>query len=474
MKILIIGSGGREHALAWKVAQSPKVSQVFVAPGNPGISQTPNDKLQTPSPDITPSPQHPTTSPLSANVPIASDDLDGLLSFALANAIDLTVVGPEAPLAAGIVDRFMAAGLRIFGPTQAAAALEYSKAYSKQAMRAFGVPTADFAVFSDYNAAIKFAHTLPFGAAGMVVKADGLAAGKGVLVCNDLGDVDEALTRIMVEREFGAAGDRTIIEQRISGREVSMLAFCDGTHVVMMPPARDHKRVGDGDTGPNTGGMGAYAPAPDISPEFVDHVKRTIIQPIVAGMAACGTPYVGILYAGLMLSLAPSYPLTSSAEAPTPALPRESEFAGEGVNVLEFNCRFGDPETQVILPLLESELVEIFLACIDGTLDRLDVRWRAGACATVVMAAPGYPGSYPKGLPITGLDALPAGVQAFHAGTALREGQLVTSGGRVLNVTATGTDMADALQSAYAGVECIYFEGMHFRKDIGNIAKTQI
>ena len=453
MKVLIIGSGGREHALAWKVAQSPKVTQVFVAPGNPGTADVMSHESRAMQ-------QTAVGKSLISNLLISSDDIDGLLKFAQGNQIDLTVVGPEAPLAAGIVDRFQAVALKVFGPTQAAAKLEYSKTFSKQAMREFGVPTADFAAFTDYNAALKFAHRLPFGSAGMVVKADGLAAGKGVVVCDDLGEVDEALTRIMIEREFGAAGDQVIIEERISGREVSLLAFCDGKSVAMMPPARDHKRVGEGDTGPNTGGMGAFAPAPDISVEFVDFVRRSIIQPIVDGMAARGTPYVGILYAGLMLTEAPTS---------TPPSARESEFPGAGVNVLEFNCRFGDPETQVILPLLKTDLVDIFLACVDGRLDEVDVHWRTGACATVVMASPGYPGSYPKGAPITGLDALPEGVQAFHAGTALREGQLVTNGGRVLNVTATGDDLGDALRQAYEGVARIHFDGAHFRKDIGGI-----
>jgi phosphoribosylamine---glycine ligase len=439
MKILVIGSGGREHALAWKLAQSSRVAQVFVAPGNPGTSSLTK----------------------CSNVEIAVEDIAALLAFAQHNQIDLTVVGPEVPLAMGIVNVFQRVGQKIFGPTQAAAQLEYSKAFSKQMMRDCGVPTADFAVFEDYQSAIKFAHTLPFVSAaapapGCVVKADGLAAGKGVFVCDDLGEADEALTRIMVENEFGESGARVIIEERLSGREVSALAFVDGRNVVMMPPARDHKRVGEGDIGPNTGGMGAFAPTPDVSPELMDEIKRTVIQPMVDGMAARGMPYVGVLYAGLMLLPSPGGRGVAS------------DARGEGsFHTLEFNCRFGDPETQVLLPLLQSDLVEVLLACVDGKLHQLDVKWYDGACATVVLASAGYPGAYAKGLPISGLDALPDGVMAFHAGTALKQDQVVTSGGRVLAVSAVGSDLNAALDRAYAGVKSIHFEGAHYRKDIG-------
>ena len=421
MKLLVIGSGGREHALVWKLAQSAQVAQMFVAPGNPGTAAVAK----------------------CSNVEIGVEDSAALLAFAQHNNIELTVVGPEVPLALGIVDVFQRAGQKIFGPTHAAAQLEYSKAFSKQMMNACGVPTADFAVFENYSSAIQFAHSLPFATApGCVVKVDGLAAGKGVFVCDDLSQADEALTHIMVENEFGASGGRVVIEERLSGREVSALAFVDGRNVVMMPPARDHKRVGDGDSGPNTGGMGAFAPAPDVSPEFMDDIKRTVIQPVVDGMAERGMPYIGVLYAGLMLT------------------PR-------GLRTLEFNCRFGDPETQVLLPLLHSDLAEVLLACVNGALDPLNVQWHDGACATVVLASAGYPGVYAKGLPISGLDALPQDVMAFHAGTASKDGRVVTSGGRVLAVSAVGSDLNAALEKAYSSIKCIHFEGAHYRKDIG-------
>jgi len=421
MNILLIGSGGREHALAWKLAQSARVAQVFAAPGNPGIALLAK----------------------CSNVAIAVDDLVSLRDFALAQQIELTVVGPEVPLAAGVVDVFQAAGLPIFGPMQAAAQLESSKAFCKQIMRECGVPTADFGVFDDYENAIEFTHKFPFATSpACVVKADGLAAGKGVVVCDDLGEVDEALTRIMIEHEFGTAGQHVVIEERLSGREASVLAFCDGKTVALMPPARDHKRVGDGDTGPNTGGMGAYAPAPDISPELMETVRREVIQPVVDGMATRGTPYVGVLYAGLMLT-------------------------SDGLRVLEFNCRFGDPETQVLMPLLASDLAEVMLACVEGRLDPDAVMWHDGACATVVLASPGYPGAYPKGLPITGLTDLPAESMVFHAGTAQHGGEIVTSGGRVLAVSGLGADVAEAVVEAYEHAGHIHFEGMYMRTDIG-------
>jgi phosphoribosylamine--glycine ligase/phosphoribosylaminoimidazole synthetase len=417
LNVLVIGSGGREHALAWKLSQSARVKRVLVAPGNAGTA--------------------------ALNVPIASDDIAALLQLAQREAIDLTVVGPEAPLAGGIVDVFQAAGMRIFGPNRAAAQLEGSKAFAKEVMRAAGVATAAFAVFDDLESALAFVRELPFaGAPGCVIKADGLAAGKGVFVCDDLAEAEAALTRILAAREFGAAGARVVIEARMCGPEISVLAFCDGQRVVTMPPARDHKRIGDGDTGPNTGGMGAFAPAPDVSEALIEQVKLTVLQPVVDLMRARGTPYHGVLYAGLMLT-------------------------SEGPRVLEFNCRFGDPETQVLLPLLESDLAGILEACIDGALPLADIRWSAGSAATVVLAAPGYPGDYPKGLPILGLDALPADVVVFHAGTALREGATVSAGGRVLNVTARGTDLPAALRAAYRGVQSVRFDGMQFRRDIG-------
>ena len=423
MNILIVGNGGREHALAWKLTQSPRVQRIYVAPGNAGTA--------------------------GHNVAIAVDDIPALLAFARENQVDLTIVGPEAPLAAGIVDTFLAAGLRAFGPKRAAAKLEASKLFSKSIMRASGVPTASFAVFDAFDQALRFARALPFGSApACVVKADGLAAGKGVFVCDDADAAEAALRRIMLEREFGEAGAHVIIEERLSGREVSLLAFCDGARAVLMPPARDHKRIGDGDTGPNTGGMGAYAPAPDVSPSLLRDAQRLVFEPILEAMRAQGTPYVGVLYAGLML---------------LPSLGGRAEH----LSVLEFNCRFGDPETQVILPLLETDLADVLTACIDGALNQVEVAWRPGAAATVVLASGGYPGPYEKGLPVHGLSDVPADVTVFHAGTDTQGDQVLTRGGRVLNVTATGADLPEALARAYAGVSAIHFDGMQYRSDIG-------
>lgn len=429
-KVLVIGSGGREHALAWALSRSPQVAQVFVAPGNAGTEWPANDAAAGLQPRAA-----------SQNVHIAVDDFPALLAFAQQKKIDLTVIGPEVPLAAGIVDAFQAAGLMVFGPTQAAAQLEASKAFAKNFMREHRIPTADYGVLTDYVVARAF--LTEFGRP-MVVKADGLAAGKGVLVCDTIADAEEALRQIMQERVFGAAGDTVVIEERLIGREISVLAFCDGRTVVPMPVARDHKRALDGDHGLNTGGMGAFAPTPDVSRELVDEVIRTVLQPAVDGMAARGTPYVGVLYAGLML---------------TP----------QGARVLEFNCRLGDPEAQVILPLLATDLYTVLTACIAGRLHELDIRWREQSCATVVLASPGYPGVYPKGLPISGLDSLAKypDVIAFHAGTAEENGQVVTAGGRVLAITALGSDLPHALNTAYMGVAHIHFEGMHYRHDIG-------
>jgi len=428
--VLVIGSGGREHALAWALSRSPQVGQVYVAPGNAGTQWPAAETAAGLRPRAA-----------SQKVDISTDDFPALIAFAREQDIALTVVGPEAPLAAGIVDAFGQAGLPVFGPTQAAAQLEASKAFSKDFMRAQGIPTADYGVFADYDAARDFGA----GAGGpLVVKADGLAAGKGVLVCDTAAEAIAALDQIMRARAFGAAGDRVVIEERLSGREISVLAFCDGKSVVTMPVARDHKRALDGDRGLNTGGMGAFAPTADVSPALVAEVVRTVLQPAVDGMAARGTPYVGVLYAGLMLT-------------------------AQGPRVLEFNCRLGDPEAQVILPLLAADLYAILCACIGGRLAQADLRWSSQTCATVVLAAPGYPESYPRGLPITGLETLAQSedVIAFHAGTACHDGQIVTAGGRVLAITAVGDNLDDALNRAYAGVAQVQFEGMHYRRDIG-------
>jgi phosphoribosylamine--glycine ligase len=422
LTVLVIGSGGREHALAWKLRQSPLVGRLYVAPGNGG------------------------TAAIAENVFISEMDFDGLIAFAKEKGIGLTVVGPEVPLAAGIVDRFQTAGLPVFGPTQAAAQLEASKAFAKTFMQEMGIPTAWAAVFTDYEAARDYLAQHPGPA---VIKASGLAAGKGVVVCDDTAEAEAALQEIMLNQAFGAAGDEVLIEERMVGAELSLLVLTDGVtanpkrlRAVPLPPARDHKRIFDGDKGPNTGGMGAYAPPPDVNQSLIDEVMATIVNPTIRGMAERGTPYVGVLYVGLMLT-------------------------ADGPKVVEFNCRFGDPETQVVLPLLDGDLAEIMLACIEGRLSPEMVRCHEGACVTVVMAAPGYPGNYPKGLPITGLDDVPDDVLVFHAGTKTADGQVVTNGGRVLAVSARGEDLDTAVAFVYAGVEKIHFEGAYYRRDIG-------
>jgi phosphoribosylamine--glycine ligase len=422
LQVLVVGGGGREHALAWAWARSGRVAQVYVAPGNAGTVWSAA-----------------TACAASANIPIAADDTGALIAFAQAQQIDLTVIGPEAPLANGVVDAFLAAGLRVFGPTQAAAQLESSKAFSKAFMQRHNIPTAAYGAFTDYEVARNFMHD--FGKS-VVVKADGLAAGKGVIVCENTAQADAALRQIMIERDFGASGNRVVIEERLIGSEISALAFSDGQTVALMPLARDHKRVFDDDQGPNTGGMGAYAPVPDVSPELAQTILESVLQPAVQGMAAEGTPYVGVLFAGLMLT-------------------------SDGLKVLEFNCRFGDPETQAILPLLDSDLAEILIACAEGRLNQHRPRWLPDTCATVVLASPGYPGSYPKGLPISGLSEQAENTLIFHAGTAQKEDQVVTAGGRVLAVSGRGATMNEALNRVYDRIERIHFERMHYRRDIG-------
>lgn len=429
--ILIIGSGGREHALAWKLAQSPRVGQIWVAPGNGGTAQA--GRIQN----------------------CACDALDAaaLIAFAQAQAIDLTIVGPEAPLAAGVVDAFQAAGLRIFGPTRAAAQLESSKAFAKDFMQRTGIPTAAYAVFDcdHVEAALRYVRQAE---RPLVIKASGLAAGKGVIVCDRREQAEEAVIAMLTARSFGDAGAQIVIEERLTGAEVSLLALCDGRTALPLLPAQDHKRVGDGDRGPNTGGMGAFAPTPRLTPDLATLAVRSVLQPAVEGLAAQGAPFVGVLYAGLML---------------TPA----------GLRVLEFNVRFGDPETQVILPLLAADLLEIVDACLDGRLhdfvalqdDPAQTLWKTGAAVTVVAAAGGYPGSYHTGSLIFGVEAAAAlpGVCVFQAGTTRNGSVLRTHGGRVLAVTGLGPDLPAARRRAYAGIEQISFEGMHFRRDIGQV-----
>lgn len=418
--VLVVGGGGREHALAWKLAQSPKVDRLLVAPGNAGTA----------------------TEPLCENVPVAADDIDGLLALADREAVALTVVGPEAPLAAGIVDRFRDAGLRCFGPTQAGAQLESSKAFAKAFMQRHGIPTAAYAEFTDTEAALAY---LREQGAPIVIKADGLAAGKGVVVAQDLAEAEAAVRDMLDDGSFGAAGARVVIEEFLPGEEASFIVMAAGQAVVEFASSQDHKPALDGDQGPNTGGMGAYSPAPVVTPAIHEAIRREVIDRALAGFAADGIEYLGFLYAGLMV-----------------------DDAGN-IKVLEFNCRLGDPETQPLLMRLDSDLFDLCLAAVDGHLGLMSARWNPQAALGVVMAAGGYPGAYDKGLPIQGLAAAAAsGAKVFHAGTAQNdEGDIVTSGGRVLCVTALGDDVAAAQQAAYAGADRITWDKVHLRRDIG-------
>jgi len=420
MRVLIIGSGGREHALAWKIKQSTLVDKVYCAPGNGGISS------------------------IAECVDIKPDDITGLIGFATRNKIDLTVVGPEAPLALGIVDRFCVNGLRVFGPSKEAAKIEASKAFMKQLMKKYNIPTADFEVFEDSARAKKYIGGLK---GSFVVKADGLAAGKGVVVCSSKDQGISAVESMMERRDFRNAGNRIIIEECLEGEEVSILVITDGKDCVPLASAQDHKRIFDGDNGPNTGGMGAYSPAPVATPELTDSVMKDIIKPTIAALGKENARYTGVLYAGIMVTAA-------------------------GPKVLEFNCRFGDPETQVILPRLKSDLVELIEASIDDEIDMAKPDWDERPCVSVVLSSGGYPGEYETGFEIEGLDALDKAkdVYVFHAGTRSADGKTVTAGGRVLNVTALGSDIRDAIDRCYNAVNLVEFEGMHFRRDIGHRA----
>lgn len=417
MNVLIVGSGGREHALAWKLAQSPLNPTLYCAPGNAG------------------------TASLGANIPLKVDDIDGIVAFVESEQIALTVVGPEAPLVAGLVDRLEAAGHAVVGPTAAAAQLEGSKAFAKAFMARHGIPTAAYKQFTrdTYNDAVAFVEA---EGAPIVVKASGLAAGKGAVVCTTVDEARAALDDMLQDRRFGKASEEVVIEAFMEGEEASVFALCDGENYVVLAPAQDHKRIGEGDTGPNTGGMGAYAPAPVITDDVLARVQATIIEPTLAGMKAEGHPYTGILYVGLMLT----------EEAP---------------KVVEFNCRFGDPETQVVLPLLQEDLLDVFLKLTQGRLDEVSVVPPTEACACVVLASNGYPGSYQKGFAISGLDAVTEAT-IFHAGTtSTGDGHVATAGGRVLAVSATGPTLKDALGQVYAGVARVDFEGKQYRRDIG-------
>jgi phosphoribosylamine--glycine ligase len=424
MKVLVIGGGGREHALVWKIAQSPLVKKVFCAPGNPGTAQ------------------------LAENVAIGVEQLDQLLAFAYENKIDLTVVGPEQPLSLGIVDLFESHGLKVFGPSQKAAFIEGSKAFSKDLMQKYNVPTAAYGVFTDLAEAETFINRT---GAPIVVKADGLAAGKGVIIAQTCEEAVAAVRDMLSGNAFGSAGSRVVIEEFLTGEEASFLVITDGKNIIPLASAQDHKAIFDGDLGPNTGGMGAYSPAPVVTPDIHEKAMQQVIRPTVDGMAAEGRPYRGILYAGLMV--------------------KDSE-----VKTLEFNARFGDPECQPLLMRMKSDIIPVLMAVADGNLGTLAIEWHDKAAVCVVMAAKGYPGDYRKGDIIHGLDAAAQidEVYVFHAGTAQKDGNCATNGGRVLGVTARGNSVQDSITTAYRAVDCISWEGVQFRRDIGKKALGRI
>jgi len=416
MKILVIGGGGREHTLCWALAKSPHTEELFCIPGNAGIAGIAT----------------------CTNMRLA--DMPAIMRYVKDNRIDLVVVGPEAPLVDGLADALTAEGIRVFGPSKEAAALEGSKAFAKEFMRRHNIPTASFRVFTDHTEAIRFTKEFQ---GPVVVKADGLAAGKGVLLPETPADAGAAIQKIMVERAFGEAGAKVVIEQCLSGEEVSVMAFCDGKNFATMVGARDHKRIYDSDRGPNTGGMGAYAPTRIIDEHTMQQIVDTVIEPAVSGLHAEGRPFVGCLYAGLMMT-------------------------EDGPRVLEFNCRFGDPETQVVLPLLKSDLVEVMMSCTDGELELEQVKWSEDVAVCVVMASRGYPGRYEKGVPIRGLDSIDdPNTVVFHAGTGTENGDIVTTGGRVMGITGIGETYEVAVRKAYDAVEQVRFKGMQYRRDIG-------
>jgi len=416
MKVLIVGSGGREHALAWAIRKSPRLTALYAAPGNPGMA------------------------PLAHCVDIPVDDIEGLAAFALREGIDLTIVGPEAPLVAGIVDYFNEKGLAVFGPRAAAAELEGSKAFAKKVMRDAGIPTASFEVFR--NKARAEAYIRQCNSFPLVLKADGLAAGKGVLICPDKNSALEAVQQLMGDRSFGAAGETIVAESFIKGDELSVFVLTDGERYLILPPAQDHKKIGEGDTGANTGGMGAYAPAPLATEALMLRIRREVIEPLLAAMRRIGRPYQGLLYAGFIIYEETPY-------------------------VLEYNCRFGDPETQAVLPLIKSDLLPVFREIAEGRLQTNELETYNLCAFDVVLASGGYPSNYAKGYPIKGLDTLPEDVLCFHAGTRRDDGQWLTHGGRVLNIVATAPTFPEAARSVYTVVEKISFKDMYYRRDIG-------
>ena len=420
MKVLVIGGGGREHALVWKITQSPKVSKIYCAPGNAGISQ------------------------LAQRIDINADNIEGLVDFAQKEKIDLTVVGPELALSKGIVNEFNRKGLRIFGPSKKATEIESSKVFSKYLMKKYNIPTANYQVFQNSEKAFDYIKQQTFP---LVIKADGLAAGKGVFIVKDLVQARDALDALMEEKKFGEAGRQVVIEEFLEGEEVSILVFCDEKTVVPMVSSQDHKKIFDNDRGPNTGGMGAYSPVPFCNHKSEEMVLQKILIPVIKGLQKEDREYKGVIYAGLVLTK-------------------------EGPKVLEFNARFGDPETQAVLPRLETDLIEILLAVVEGNLSKVNIKWKDKAAVCVILASGGYPGKYQKGKVIYGFEKLEnkKDIIVFHAGTKLQEGKIVTAGGRVLGVTAWDDTISKAKDKAYKGVEKIYFENMYYRKDIASKA----
>ena len=417
MKVLLVGSGGREHVIAWKCAQSPKVDQIYCAPGNAGIAE------------------------VAQLVPLKADQFEELADFAQENEIDLTIIGMDNPLVGGIVDVFEERGLRVFGPRKNAAILEGSKAFAKDLMKKYHIPTAAYETFTNKDKAIEYLKSL--AKFPVVLKASGLALGKGVLICESLEEALEGTEEIMGVKKFGSAGDEMVIEEFMTGREVSVLSFVDGTHIREMASAQDHKRAGDGDTGLNTGGMGNFSPSPFYTEEIQKYCMENIFQPTVDAMKAEGREFKGVIFFGLMLTQ-------------------------DGPKVLEYNCRFGDPEAQVVLPRMENDIIDVFEACIDGTLDQVDLRFAEDACVCVVLASDGYPVAYEKGKEIRGLEKF-AGKNdyfCFHAGSAVKDGKIVTNGGRVLGITALGADLREARAKAYEAVDWVSFDNKYYRHDI--------
>jgi len=418
MNVLVVGGGGREHAICWKLAQSPKVSKLFCAPGNAGIAQ------------------------IAQCVPIKATDVEGMVNWAKEHAIDFVMVAPDDPLALGMVDALEAAGIPAFGPRKNAAIIEASKAFSKELMKKYHIPTAKYETFTDLDRALAY---IQAQGAPIVVKADGLALGKGVVVAQTVEEAQTAAREMMENKKFGESGSTVVIEECMTGPEVTVLAFCDGEHLVPMLSSQDHKRAYDGNRGPNTGGMGAFCPSPNYTPEIAERCVKEIFLPTVAALRAEGRPFQGVIYFGLMLTK-------------------------DGPRVVEYNARFGDPETQPILSMLDSDLLEIFLACRNGTLDQTDIRWKPGAACCLVLASGGYPVEYKSGYPISGLEEAGRTATVFHAGTKLGEdGSILTAGGRVLGVTALGDTLEAAIANAYAAAKPISFQDMHFRTDIGKV-----